>query len=146
MRFELWMILSVMLDRLVSWYGSWQALRIITQEELARFYQAFIEVAFKQSLRRVFLTTKVRTELTFFCRPCAAVNDGISIMTPRLRLCIQCLTKHGEERRCLIELTYHSSHVPDGRPLSAYQLRIWPLGHRSLPMAAPPIRPVVQIS
>lgn len=58
----------------------------------------------------------------------------------------QCLTKHGEERRCLIELTYHSSHLPDGRSLSAYQLQIWPLGHRSLPMAAPASRPVVQIS
>lgn len=61
-------------------------------------------------------------------------------------LSLQCRTKFGEEKRCLLELTYHSSHTPDGRPLSAYQLQVWPLGHRSLPTMAPPAPPVVQIA
>lgn len=59
---RLWSCMMFSLDDRSACVLVWVYGRIITQDELARFYQAFIEVTFKHSLKRVFLTSKVRAE------------------------------------------------------------------------------------
>lgn len=48
--------------------------------------------------------------------------------------------------RRLLSLMQHASLAPPPVRRAAVQMKLWPLGHRSLPVNPPPDRPVTQLT